>query len=187
MTGELGYSVPPAIRRIAANFRLAGWISLWAQAVIAFVAGGLFFIYRLEPGISAGEAGASLLTAIGILAALVSAFWGFRYTLLGRQLRSSNPDLRPKPKDAARAIRIGLIISLVGMLITILGMQSIVGPLLLRGLRQVPAQTFGAVADTSAFINAADITAVCSATNTIFAHFIGLCCSLWLQYVVNRQ
>ncbi|CAN5610597.1 hypothetical protein BH23CYA1_BH23CYA1_23130 [soil metagenome] len=185
MTGELGYSLPPAIRRIATNFRLAGWIGLWAQAVIGVVASGLFVIYSLEPETGPGEASAGIFTAIGIVTAFVSAFWGFRYTRLARKLRNPNPDLRPKPKDAARAIRIGLIISLVGMLVTILGTQSIVGPLLLRGLRQGPV-VIGATRDSSAFINAADIAVVCSATNTIFAHYIGLCCSLWLQYVVNR-
>ena len=56
---------------------------------------------------------------MGLLSAFISASWGFRYVLLGRKLRKSNPDLRPKPKDAIRAVRIGIIISMVGMLLTI--------------------------------------------------------------------
>ena len=48
MTGELGYSLPPAIRRISTNFRMAGWISLWAQAIIGVTSSLLFIIDALE-------------------------------------------------------------------------------------------------------------------------------------------
>jgi len=186
MTGELGYSLPPAIRRIANNFRLIGWGSLWVQVVIGVISSLLFIVNALEPSTSPSQIGADLFPAIGILAVFVSAFWGFRYVKLSRKLRTSNPDVRPKPKDAIRAVRIGILISLVGMLITIIGAESIVALLWLRALRQVA--TFGGIQqDTSAFINAADVAVVFAVINTIFAHFVGLCCSLWLEYVVNRQ
>ena len=186
MTGELGYSLPPAIRRIATNFRLAGWISLWAQAVIGVTSSLLFIIDALESDTRFSNAGSGLFAALGLLAAFISAFWGFRYVLLGRKLRTSNPDLRPKPKDAVRAVRIGIIISMVGMLLTILGGSSVVGSLWLRSLRQLSTSNV-IVQDNSAFINAADIAVVFSVVNTMVAHYIGLCVSLWLQYVVDRQ
>lgn len=185
MTGELGYSLPPAIRRIANNFRLIGWGSLWVQVVIGVISSLMFIVNALEPDTGTSP-GADIFPAVGILAVFVSAFWGFRYVRLSRKLRTSNPDIRPKPKDAIRAVRIGILISLSGMLITIIGAESIVALLWLRALRQVA--TFGGIQqDTSAFINAADVAVVFAAINTIFAHFVGLCCSLWLEYVVNRQ
>ncbi len=186
MTGELGYALPPAIRRISANFRLAGWISLWAQTIIGVTSSLLFVIDALESDTRFSNAGSGLFAALGLMTAFVSAFWGFRYVLLGRKLRNSNPDLRPKPKDAVRAVRIGTIIGMVGMLFTILGGSSVVGSLWLRSLRQL--STSGVVLqDNSAFINAADIAVVFSVVNTMIAHYIGLCVALWLQYVVDRQ
>lgn len=190
MTGELGYSLPPAIRRIATNFRISGWVSFWVQVVIGVISLLLFLINVLDQNLSAGNktssiVGASLFVAIGILAVFVGAFWAFNYVRLGRKLKTSNPDTRPKPKDAIRSVRIGLIISLVGMGVTLVGAQSVVALLWLRSLRQV---SFGiGTADPDAFIRADDIAIVFSFINTLFAHFIGLGVSLWLQYVVDRQ
>ena len=186
MTGELGYSIPPAIRRIAQNFRLAGWAGVWTQSVVGVISSLLFVVNALEPDKSLSNAGADIFQAVGVLLVFVSAFWGFRYVRLSRKLRTSNPDLRPKPRDAAQAVRIGILISLVGMLLTIIAAESVVALLWLRALRQVA--TFGGISqDTAAFINAADIAVVFSVVNTMFAHFLGLCISLWLQYVIDRQ
>ena len=185
MTGELGYSLPPAIRRIATNFRWVGWVGLWSQVVIGVISTLLFVVNALEPDASVSNTGADLFHSLGILCVFISAFWGFRYVRLGRRLRTSNPDLRPKPKDAAQAVRIGVLIGLVGMLLTIVGAEAMVAALWLRSLRQVA--TFGGISqDSSAFINAADIAVVFSVINTMFAHLIGLSVSLWLQYVIDR-
>ena len=185
MTGELGYSLPPAIRRIAANFKRVGWASVWVQTVIGVIASILFIFNALEPNAGFTSASADLFTTIGLLTIFVSAFWGFRYVLLGRKLSTTNPDLRPKPKDAIRAIRIGLSISLIGMLVTIFGAEVVIADLWTRSLRQV---AIGALSqDSSAFINAADIAVVFSVINAIFAHYVGLCASIWLEYVTNRQ
>jgi ABC-type Fe3+ transport system permease subunit len=186
MTGELGYSLPPAIRRISANFRMAGWGSLWAQAIIGVISTLLFVIDALESDTRFSNPGSGLFAALGLLTVFVSVFWNFRYVLLGRKLRKSDPDSRPKPKDAARVVRIGTLIAMIGMLFTILGGSAVVGSLWLRSLRQL--STSGVVLqDNSAFINAADIAVVFSVVNTMVAHYIGLCVSLWLQYVVDRQ
>jgi len=186
MTGELGYALPPAIRRIATNFKRVGWVSLWMQIVVGVIASILFVFNALEPNSGFSSASADLFTTVGILAIFVSAFWGFRYVRLGRKLSTSNPDLRPKPKDAIRAIRIGIMISLIGMLITIFGAEVVIADLWTRSLRQVA--TFGAITqDSSAFINAADIAVVFSVVNAIFAHYVGLTASIWLEYITNRQ
>ena len=186
MTGELGYSLPPAIRRISTNFRFAGWISLWLQVVVGVISSLLFIVNALEPNASLSNAGADIFNAVGIALVFVSSFWGFRYVRLGRRLKTSNPDLRPKPRDATQAVRIGTMISLAGMLLTIIAAESIVAILWLRALRQI-APMGGVLQDTAAFINAADIAVVFSVINTMFAHFVGLSASLWLQYVVDRQ
>lgn len=185
MTGELGYSLPPAIRRIAANFKRVGWASVWIQAVVGVIASILFIFNALEPNAGFTSASADLLTTIGLLTIFISAFWGFRYVLLGRKLGTTNPDLRPKPKAAIRAIRIGISISLIGMLITIFGAEIVIADLWTRSLRQVAIGVN--TQDTSAFINAADIAVVFSVINAIFAHYVGLCASIWLEYVTNRQ
>lgn len=186
MTGELGYSLPPAIRRISTNFRFAGWISLWSQVVIGVISSLLFVVNALEPDTSLSSAGAGIFNSLAIALVFVSAFWGFRYVRLGRKLKTSNPDLRPKPRDAAQAVRVGTMISLAGMFLAIIAAESVVALLWLRSLRQI-APMGGVLQDTTAFINAADVAVVFSVVNTMFSHFLGLCASLWLQYIIDRQ
>lgn len=187
MTGELGYSLPPAIRRIARNFRIAGWVGLWVQAVVGVLSSILFFIFVLEEPNNSVKASASLFLTPALIAVGIGAFWSFRYVLFGRKLSNRNPDLRPKPKDAVRIVRIGLTIALVGQALAIMSGESIVAPLLFKGLNRgrmtVDSQTGQFV---TGLISAGDILPLFAAINTTFTHFAGLCVSLWLQYVVDR-
>ena len=182
MTGELGYSLPPAIRRISKNFRLSGWSSFWAQIVIGVISTLLFLINALAQENNLSNPGSNLFQVVGILFVFAGAIWGFRYVQLGRKLSSSNPDLRPKPKDAAQAVRIGTLISVIGMLLTIIAAQAVVALVWLQALSQVNNNNINFRP-----INAVEIAVIFSAVNTMFAHFIGLCASLWLNYVVNRS
>jgi hypothetical protein len=193
MTGELGYSLPPAVRRIADAFRLFGWISFWAQAVLGIISSMVLLFASATLGARAAGSGVNpgtgaglSLAILGLVTVYVSAYWAFRYTRLGRKLRTANPDQRPKPKDAAQAIRMGIIISLVGMLLTLLGTEAIVGALLGKA---VSAQTVGFVDPrlVTQYIQPLDIFVVQAAINILLAHFAGLSASLWLARTVNRQ
>jgi hypothetical protein len=187
MTQELEYSLPPAIRRISTAFRRFGWISFWAQIVLGVIASLalLFAIASLaarnggnNPGAGAGV----FFTSVGQIAVFVSAFWAFRYTRLGRQLRSRDESKRPKPKDAIRALKIGLFISLGGMLATLLGAEATVGALLAKALSQPQgAAVFGAPGGVSQYVQPLDIFVIQANTNILLAHFVGLVLTLWIM------
>jgi Protein of unknown function (DUF3611) len=203
MTSDLNYSIPPAIQRIAQSFRLAGWVSFWIQAVLGVVCSvillfasaittarsavttsptGVTTTQNLNPGTSAGL----FLAVLGLLAVYVGAYWAFRYTRLARKLRTSNNDLRPKPKDAAQAIRLGITISLVGMFLTLMGAEAIVGALVGKAFS---AQAAGFLDPrlVTQYIQPLDIFVVQATTNILLAHFAGISASLWLARTVNRQ
>ena len=125
MNTELDYTLPPAVRRIANAFRLTGWVSFWAQAVLALISSLVLLFALVNVGARAGRnanpgAGVGLfLAALGLLAVYLSAYWAFRYTLISRKLRSRNVAKRPSPKEAIQALRTGILISMTGMLITL--------------------------------------------------------------------
>ncbi|MGC1309580.1 MAG: DUF3611 family protein [Phormidesmis sp.] len=187
MTGELGYALPPAIRRIATNFRLAGWVGFWAQIVVGVISSMMFVIFLMRPAtaVTSSKAGLGIFIAPALVVVFIGAFWGFRYTRFAQKMRTSNPDLRPKPKDAVRVVRIGLIISLVGMALSIMGAEASIAALLERTLSQGPV-VMGLPGNVSAFITTGDILPLFSVVNAMFTHFIGLCVSLWLEYIINR-
>jgi hypothetical protein len=186
MTGELEYSLPPAIRRISGAFRRFGWISFWIQVVLGVIA-SLALIFAIasissRTGANNPGAGAGLFfTAIGQVAVFVSAFWAYRYTRMGRLLRSKDESKRPKPKAAIRMLRLGLYISLGGMLLTLLGAEATVGSLLAKALSQPQgAAVFGAPGGLSQYVQPLDIFVIQANTNILLAHFFGLVFTLWI-------
>ncbi len=199
------YSLPPAVQRVATAFRLVGWISFWSQLVLGVISGVVLIFAAgsigaasttptVVPGVPGAVApsggvnpgtGAGLtLAVLGLLTLFAGAYWAFRYTRLSRQLKTSDSQERPKRGDALWTLRIGLLINLVGMLLTILGAQAIVGSLVAKSFAQGVGIFTG---NFQRFINPLDIFLVQANTNTILAHFIGLIATLWILRSVNRQ
>ncbi|MGD1907984.1 MAG: DUF3611 family protein [Leptolyngbyaceae cyanobacterium] len=193
MARELDYSLPPAVRRIATALRWYGWASIWIQGVLGVISSLvlLFAVASLSVRAGGSNPGTStgfLFAILGLLAVYVGAFWGFRYTRLAKGLRSSDTGKRPKPKDVLQTLRLGLFISLGGMLISLLGGQAIIGALLAKALSQPQgAAVFGAGANVTQFVQPLDIFVVQANTNILLAHFGAISCTLWLFRTVNRS
>ena len=194
MTGELGYSLPPAVRRIANNFRLVGWLSFWVQIVSGVIATLLFVTSLLGlqsvtnrggGAENAAAGGGFLLAAIGLAAVYVGAFWAFQYTRFSRRLKSSNPDLRPKPKNAAKMVTTGMTISVLGMFFGLLGAGGVVGALMLKVISQ--PQSNVAITNPTLAVEPLDVFLVQSTVNTLISHFAGIVGSLWLSRTINKQ
>jgi hypothetical protein len=197
MNSELDYSLPPAIRRISAAFRWAGWVSFWIQVVLAVVSSlmllsalGLIGARTAAGGANAGTGVGVLLALAGLVAVYSSIYWAFRYALLGRRLRSRDASKRPSPKDAIQVLRIGIVISMVGMLLTLFGGQALIGSLLLKALLQPQGGTVFMPGNINQYVEAFDpgifIFIVQANTNTLLAHFVSLSATLWLLRTVNR-
>lgn len=192
MNSELDYSLPPAVRRIASAFRLTGWISFWIQVVLAVVS-SLVLLFalvslgaRTAAGGAPGAAAAIFLALLGLVAVYVSIYWAFRYVLLGRRLRSRDASKRPSPKDAIQALRLGVIISMVGMLLTLFGGQALIGSLMIKAMQQPQGGTLIMPGGVNQYVTTFDIFIVQANTNTLLAHFASLAATLWLLRVVNR-
>lgn len=175
--------VSPNVLRVVLAFRRWGWASFWTQVVLCVVSSlVLLQLILLKapatgtptgadsnpatlPGLSFAWAGIAVLGA--------SIFWNYRYTQMAKKLRS--PD-RPTKTQTVFQIKIGLIINLVGMLITLLGAASIVGALTLRSQQGV----FAGAGNFNLTIQPLDFQIIQASFNIIFAHFVGLVCSLFL-------
>ncbi|MBD1872126.1 DUF3611 family protein [Nodosilinea sp. FACHB-131] len=192
MTTDFDYTLPPAVRRISGSFRVVGWISFWVQIVLAAISSLVLMFALVNLGARSGGTanpgtGVGLLfAALGLVAVYLSAFWAFRYTQLGRRLRSRDIAKRPSPKDALQALRLGTIVSMVGMLITLFGSQALIGSLLGKALAQPQGGTVFVPGNINQYVEAFDIFVVQANTNTLLAHFVSLSATLWLLRMVNR-
>lgn len=200
MSARSSHSSPsPVIQQIANEFRRTGWISLWSQVVLVIISSIILIVAAtairtptmnpLQPGVaipaapnpSAGVGGVLTFGAIAVMG--VTIYWAFRYVLIGRQLRRDTP-ARPKKSEVTQLIQTGLLASLVGMLLGILGSFAIIGTVAVIAFRQGPG--FVTASPTQA-VNSLDILVVQASVNLILAHFLGLLGSLWLLYRMNRQ
>lgn len=179
-------SPPSALRQIATIFRLAGWASLWIQLVLGVIS----VIVLLFASVSRGVAGAQnqqssgtgfgiFFAVIGVITLAAGVYFAFRYTRIGRQLQSPNPNQRPRKADTIRILWWGLLVNLLGMLLTIVGAQAIAGALLLRSL-SLPQGVGAVLSNPAEVIRPVDIFVVQANTNIVAAHFAGLVASLFL-------
>jgi hypothetical protein len=185
-------SLPPALQRVVLTLRTVGNISFWLQAILGVISALvlLFATFSSSVGRQANQAGNQgtgfgIFFAICGLAALGGgAYFAFRYIRLARELQAANAAGRPSKADTLNIIRLGLIVNLVGMLLTILGAQAIVGSILAKSLAQPQGVLTGF--DPTRYVQPVDLFVVQANTNIIAAHFVGIAASLWLFNRVNR-
>lgn len=181
------------LQQIAKTFRQTGWISFWVQLVLTVIS-AITLIFAAasgsNPNPATGNASTNpgtgvggLLTVLGIAVLAFNMYWALtRYVSFGRRLSSGSKSVRPRKSDTIQAIRFGLFVSLVGMLLAILGAETIVGLLVGKALSQGIG---GLVAvDPSRFIQPADTFVVQASINVILAQFAGIVAALWL---LNRM
>jgi hypothetical protein len=174
--------------KIATQIRLTGWITLWVQLALAlvcsllllFASPGREFAQQPNPGLGIGVFWAVSV----ILLLLFSIFCDFRYTRIGRRLDNPKTSLHPSKADTTRAIRMGVIVGLLGILLSILGATTSVSVLVAKAVSQPPGV---AITDPNKIIRALDVFIVVANINGIAAHFVGTVASLWLLEKVHQH
>ena len=187
-------SLPPALQRVAFALRTFGGISFWLQLVLGVIS-SLILVFasisgsvgrQVNQGNNQGTGFGIFFAICGLVTLGVGAYFAFRYSRLSRQLLESNAAGRPSKGETLQLIRLGLIVNLVGMLLTIVGAQAIVGSILAKSLSQPQGALGLGTLDLNRFVQPLDLFVVQANTNTIAAHFVGIAASLWLFNRVNR-
>jgi hypothetical protein len=179
-----------SLQAIAKAFRLTGWIGFWTQLVLGVVSAVVLLLFAIfsqrpsSPNNNPGTGFGIFLAVCGLITLGVSIYMTFRYTRLGNQLQSANPNNRPRKVETVQVLRLGLMINLVGMLLTLLGAQAIVGTLVTRSIspQAITTQLF----DPTRIVSGLDMLAVQANTNTVAGHFAGIICSLWLLNRISK-
>jgi ABC-type sulfate transport system permease component len=181
-------SLAPETRSIGNTIRLTGWITFWVQLGLAVVSGlVLLFAYTgrgLTEQPNAGLGVGIFWAVCGVVVLLFSVYWDFRYTRIGKSLENPNPALHSSKADTTKIIRLGVFLSLVGVLLTLLGAGATVAVLVAKSISQPPGV---AITDPYKIIRALDVFVVLANINGIAAHFIGTVTSLWLLERVHQH
>jgi heme/copper-type cytochrome/quinol oxidase subunit 2 len=183
-------SLAPNLQDIAKTISFTGWITVWVQLVLLIVS-GLALLFAATDRDFAQQQNTDLGVGIfwgvcGIVVLLFSVYWNFGYTRLGKRLANPNLTLHPSKGETLRAMRLGIMVSLVGILISILGAGATVG--LLVGKSKSVSQPPGvAITDPYRIIRAMDVFVEVANINSIAAHFVSTVDSLWLLEKVHHH
>lgn len=203
-TRNVAPSTSSKLDNVAKVLRIAGWVGLWAQLALAAMSGvflilaigGQNFNQAITPtlpspgGTVATEPttpglGFGIFWAVcGILVLLFNLYLAFRQTRYAKRLRNPNPAMHPAKADVVKVLRVGIITSLVGMFVTILGGGATLGVLLSKSIAQPQGV---AIYDPARIIRSLDVFVAMANMSGITAHFIGVVAALSLFNWLHHQ
>jgi hypothetical protein len=127
---------PIDIQRASRALWRVGWWTWWVQLVLTTISGVIVLFAFAFPGVnirSTASATGFVCAGVGVALATVSLFWTYGYTRLAIRLRRAQPKwIARAPERVAGYLRVALAIALAGMLVSLVGLQAIVGTLLAR-------------------------------------------------------
>ncbi len=181
--------LPPKIQQAADTLKWFGRFGFWTQLVLGIISAVTVLFASISLGdnnrtATQGTEFGILCAILGIIVLIVAMYFAWRYMVISRLLRSPNPEQRPSKPDTVQVIRLGLTVNMVGMLIAIIGAETIAGIVLAKSL-SLPPNAISAQ-DLSRFVNSLDLLIVQANTNSIAAHFAGIVASLLLLNRITR-
>jgi hypothetical protein len=173
---------------LAKTFWRLGWIGFWTQIGFGAIP-VILTIYALVLGRNAAtgtRGGISLIEYLTFADLLVLAFttvWSYRYTRLGRQL--ADPERRPSRFVLQRAAWIGVAVSALGIIFSMMVMLFEVARVLIHFLR-APQAGVPAIQTTASgiasWVSAADMMSLMALILGMFGELAVLIFSLWLLF-----
>ena len=183
LTGWIGLSVQigfGAISLLMVVFAIAGQNFSQATALTRGVTPGV--AVSVNQGVTPGLGVGIFWAVCGLLALLAGIYLAFRQTRLAVRLRHADTMQHPDAAQVMTVLRLGAIVGLVGMLLTILGGGATLAVLFSKAI----AQSQGvAIYDPTRAIRSIDIIVAMANMSGIAAHFVGTVASLsvfeWLH------
>ncbi|MCW6037762.1 DUF3611 family protein [Spirulina subsalsa FACHB-351] len=188
-TSPLTTPLPQKVLQVSADLRFAGLVGFWMQLVLGVIStvtvlfASSSFIDQTNTANTAGNEFGVFCAVCGLIALGIGIYFSWRYLAIAKLLRNPEANRRPNKADTIRMIRLGLMVNLIGMLLTIIGAEAIVGLVLAKSLANPPGQLN---LDPNKLVNSIDLLVIQANTHTIAAHFGGIVASLLLLNRITR-
>lgn len=183
--------------KAAMAFWRIGWVTWWLQLILTVIAGVILLFAFAFPGVNVRTSASALgfiLSGIGVFLAFVSLFWTYSYTRLSLWLREKAPDrsLEAATAKVMTRLRLGTLCAIVGLIISLVGLQAIVGTLLARlfssGVVSTPYTAYqngpaagGSFGPGANIVQPIDILVVQAAANAMMALLAALTSTSWFR------
>ena len=145
MQNKLNSPDLPSKQKFAGVFRLLGRISYWIHLILgatsAIILGLIIFSRRLgEPANNTAISISIVLTIASLIALGIRIFFAWRYSRMAKQLQSIEP-IQPERGEIIRVLRIGLAISLLGLVLAFLASETTVVTIIATAIAQPQTPT----------------------------------------------
>jgi len=171
-------------------FRIVGWISFWIKLVLAVVSGVTVLFAFFGRASNPNQAGSPLsglgmlFTVGGILFLGVSVYWSFHYARWGRKFLAPTGSSQPSKAGTLKLIKTVLLTDLLGILVTVLGGEWLVGAIIGKAISQGVA-VFSL--NPNQLVEPIDLFVIQACINTIAGLFAGVVATLWLLQRTTQQ
>lgn len=172
--------------------RRLSWFSWWTQVILTTVSSvTLIFAKSVSAGPNSMlKLNGFFLAGSGLALSFLSIVWTWGGARLARRLLRLSTTRKRAAKLLRRAVNVQVGINVLGMFVTLLGAEQIVGLLAAKSLTSSQALLGGGNALASAYgqvLQPLDILVVQANTNTLFSHFVSLASKLWfMRYVIEE-
>jgi hypothetical protein len=184
-----------ALRKTSALLRRLSWVNIWAQGILAVLA-GLPIVFAVGRNMvskdvngAARAAGLNFGGVILLLSLVVQLFMmlrAFQCVRIGRRLKSGNPDDRPSKASTINFLWLNILCAMAGLGLGLLGMQVIGGILMGRSATTMAPGAIYNPTLGAQLIEPLDMGMVLGNAQILSAHGISLAIGLWLLYRVDR-
>lgn len=174
--------MPAPIRKIAAAFRLFGWVGFGVQIAMAFLA-AIALLFALSGRAFGSDShratGMGIFWAIGALVLLMIAIlFDIRYLQIAKGIRHEpGAHLHPHKAGAIRLLRWGVLCGFLGILFSLFGSGASVGVLVAKTVSQPPGI---AITNPDKIVRAMDVFVVVANLTLTAAHLVGTVIAFWL-------
>lgn len=168
------------LETLRAKIDRVSYFSWWAQLILSTVS-GVLLIFANSVSLRAGTAvlAARSLAVGGLAFSLASTLWTWRYRRLAAKLGlEPETSVIVASKGILGIAKWGIVLNLVGMGLSLVGAEAIVGTLAAKALTQSQASTLGVL---SSAVQPLDMLVVQANTNIVLAHFASLLAGLQLK------
>ena len=178
----------PSKQKFAGVFRLLGQISYWIHLILgatsSIILGIIVFSRRLgttanNPAISVGI----FLTISSLVALGIRIFFAWRYSRLAKQLQLATP-MQPSRVEIITLLRIGLTISLAGLILAFLASETTIVSIIAQAIAQPQSAP---IYEPQQAIETADLFLDFVNTTVLGAHALGTINSLGLLNWITKE
>ena len=188
MQNKLNSPSIPSKQKFAGVFRLLGRISYWIHLILgatsAIILGLIIFSRKL--GTTADNAAISIsifLTICSLVALGIRIFFAWRYSRMAKQLQLATLN-QPNRAEVITLLRIGLTISLIGLILAFLASETTVVSIIAQAIAQPQAAP---VYEPKQAIETADLFLDFVNVTILGAHALGTINSLGLLNWITRE